>query len=52
LSHHPEPSGHALYGEVDGLSNKGQHDQWSVPHSQATQGAIPHLCKQEQEFPT
>ena len=39
MSHHPEPSGHALHGVVDGLDSEGQHGQRSVaPHSQAAEG--------------
>jgi len=30
LSHHPEPSGHAVCGEVDGLDIGEQHGQWFV----------------------
>jgi len=30
LSHRPEPPGHAVYGEVDGLDIGGQHGRWFV----------------------
>jgi len=54
LSHHPEPSGHALNGEVDGLDIRGQHG-WQfvlLCHTHRPRGDKPHLCKQEQKHPT
>ena len=50
MSHHPEPSGHAIQGEADGLDIGGQQGQTvcsPAPHSQAAEEATPHLYKQE-----
>ena len=55
LSHHPEPSGHAVHGEVDGLDVGGQHGRLFVllRHTHRPQkGTIPHLFKKERKRPT
>ena len=54
LSHRPEPSGHAVHGEVDGLDIGRQHGRRFVllRHSHRPQRGHIHLCQQERERPT
>ena len=54
LSHRPDPSGHVVNGEVDGLDIRGQHGRRFVllRHTQAAKEAVPHLYKQERKRPT
>ena len=54
LSHRPEPSGHAIHGEVGGLDMREQHCRQFVllRHTQVAEEAISHLYKQERKRPT
>jgi len=55
LSHLPEPSGHTVHGEVDGLDIEGQHGRRFVllRHTkQAAEEAVPHLYIEERKRPT
>jgi len=49
FSHHPEPSGHAVHGKVDGRRWRTTWSTvcFSASHSHAAEWAIPHLCKQK-----
>jgi len=52
LSHHPEPSGGGVHGEVDRLDIGGNMVDGFVLLRRTAEEAMPHLYKQERKLPT